>query len=151
MSKSFSREFEVIWADLDPNGHMRHTAYMDYAAQVRLAFLTEHGFTLEKFHKLMVGPVLFREYTDYVREVRAGERIRVNLELTGLSDNRKHWAFRHSIYKSDGELAAVINVRGAWFSLRERRVAPAPEELQVALKDIPLAEDYAAIGGGAKG
>lgn len=147
MSKPFQREFDVIWADLDPNGHMRHTAYMDYGAQVRLAFLNEHGFTLERFHRLRVGPILFREYTDYLREVRAGERIRVTLELTGLSENRKHWAFRHKVFKHDGELAAVINVRGAWFSLAERRVIPAPDELEAAVKAIPRAGDFQPITG----
>lgn len=145
MSQIFTREFDVIWADLDPNGHMRHTAYMDYAAQVRLAFLTEHGFTLAKFQQARVGPILFREETDYLREVRAGERIAVGLELVGLSENRKHWAFRHPIYKTDGELAATVTVRGAWFSLTERKVVPAPEALETVVAHIPRAADFALL------
>lgn len=147
MSQPFQREYDVIWADLDPNGHMRHTAYMDYGAQVRLAFLDAHGFTMSRFQKLMVGPVLFREYTDYIREVRANEHITVTLELTGLSENHKHWAFRHKVYKQNGELAAVINVRGAWLSLSERRIVPAPGELEQAVAQIPRAEDFAPITG----
>jgi len=145
MSQIFTREFDVIWADLDPNGHMRHTAYMDYAAQVRLAFLTEHGFTLAKFQQARVGPILFREETDYRREVRAGERITVGLELIGLSANRKHWAFRQPIYKASGELAATVTVRGAWFSLTERKVVPAPEALEAVVEKMPHAADFAPI------
>lgn len=38
MSKEFYKEFQVIWADMDPNRHMRHTAYNDYAAQLRVSF-----------------------------------------------------------------------------------------------------------------
>ena len=28
---TFSKNFEPIWADMDPNQHMRHTAYNNYA------------------------------------------------------------------------------------------------------------------------
>lgn len=154
MSNSFYRDYDIIWANLDPNGHMRHTAYMDYGAQVRLAYLQDNGFTLAEFQKLMVGPVLFRECTDYLQEVRAGQTIRVHLELSGISENRKHWAMRHVIYRlKDGQPAdkpadkpaAIIDVRGAWFSLTERKVIPAPEMLEKIVKDIPRTEDFAMI------
>ena len=31
--KLFTRSFEVRWADLDANRHLRHTAYLDYATR----------------------------------------------------------------------------------------------------------------------
>ena len=48
----YSKSYDVRWADLDPNFHMRHTAYNDYAAQVRLNFLQDRGITLEKMKEL---------------------------------------------------------------------------------------------------
>ena len=141
----FSRSFDVIWADLDANAHMRHTAYMDYAAQVRLAWLFEMGFSIERLAAAGVGPVLFHEATQYRREVRGGERIVVALELTGLSDNRKHWRFRQPIHKEGGELAAVVEVQGAWLDLRARKIAPPPPELLAAVERWPRASDFALI------
>lgn len=143
MSKPYQQEFEVRWADLDPNGHMRHTAYMDCAAQARVGFLNADGFTLERFRALGIGPVLFREEAQYLREVRANERLRVTTEIAGLSPNRKHWRIRHQIFKADGELACVVNVQGAWLDLRARKIVPSPAELTQAMEKVPRTQDFA--------
>jgi acyl-CoA thioester hydrolase len=141
----FSRNYEVIWADLDANAHMRHTAYMDYAAQVRLAWLFEMGFSIERLNSAGVGPILFTETTSYRREVRGGERIEVAMELVGLSENRKHWRIRQPILKQGGELAALVEVQGAWLDLRARKVAPPPPELLAAIELWPRSADFALI------
>ena len=144
----FERSYEVIWADLDANAHMRHTAYMDYAAQVRLAWLQEMGFSIERLQQAGVGPVLFSESTRYMKEVRGGERITVGFELIGLSANRKHWRMRQPITKHGGETAAIVEVQGAWLDLKARRVAPPPTELLEAVERWPRAADYAEISAG---
>ncbi len=140
------REFRVRWADLDPNGHLRHTAYMDYAAQARVALLHDYGFTLERFQELRLGPVLFREETRYLHEVRANERVSVTTELSGLSANGKHWRMRHCIFKADGTLACVVDVQGAWLDLRTRRIATPPAELVQAMEQAPRTRDFAEFG-----
>ena len=143
MSQGYEKSFTVIWADLDPNAHMRHSAYADYGAQARIGFLTEHGFGLREFHKLGLGPILFREDLKYTREVRANEAIRVTCEATGISPNKKHWRIRHRIFRQDGELACTIDCQGAWFDLVNRKVVPAPAELQVVMDKMPKSADYA--------
>src|SRR5215472_7928791 len=137
MSESYAKTFEVIWADLDPNAHMRHSAYADYGAQARVGFLTEHGFGLKEFHRHSIGPILFREDLKYHREIRPGERIRVTCEAVGVSPNLKHWRIRHRIYRQDGELACTIDCQGAWFDLTQRKVIPAPAELQAVMEKMP--------------
>jgi acyl-CoA thioester hydrolase len=145
----FNRSFDVIWADLDANAHMRHTAYMDYAAQVRVAWLMEMGFSIERLNTAGVGPILFTETTSYRREVRGGERIEVAMELIGLSENRKHWRIRQPIFKGargqGGELAALVEVQGAWLDLRARKVAAPPPELLAAIERWPRSADFALI------
>ncbi|HEX5339275.1 MAG TPA: acyl-CoA thioesterase [Gammaproteobacteria bacterium] len=143
MSTPYTHSFDIRWADLDPNGHMRHTAYMDYAAQARVGFLAADGFTLERFQKLHIGPVLFHESTDYLHEVRANERITVSTEVSGLSPNRKHWRIRHRIFNQHDKLACVVNVQGAWLDLVARRIVPAPAELLRAMEQAPRSDDYA--------
>ncbi|MCP4459371.1 MAG: thioesterase [Cytophagales bacterium] len=63
------RAFTVIWANLDPNRHMRHSAYNDYAAQVRLEFFTEFGLDLKSLSDQDVGAILSREETKFFKEV----------------------------------------------------------------------------------
>ena len=143
MSERYEKTFEIRWADLDPNAHMRHSAYADYGAQARVGFLSEHGFTLSQFQKLHLGPVLFREDLKYVKEIRANERIRVTCEAVGVSPNRKHWRIRHRIFRQDGELACTIDCQGAWFDLVNRKVVPASAELEAVMAKMPRSEDYA--------
>lgn len=143
MRGNYTKTFDIRWADLDPNGHMRHSAYADYGAQARVGFLADHGFTLEHFRRLHLGPVLFREDIRYLREIHANERITVTCEAVGQSPNRKHWRIRHRIHRADGELACIIDCQGAWFDLATRKVVPAPAELDAALQQMPRSEDYA--------
>ncbi|MGH8279248.1 MAG: acyl-CoA thioesterase [Gammaproteobacteria bacterium] len=143
MSIDYQEEFEVRWADLDPNGHLRHTVYMDCAAQARVGFLNAAGFTLERFRAFGIGPILFREEAQYLHEVRANERLRVTAEISGISSNHKHWRIRHNIYKSDGKLACIVNVEGAWLDLRARKIATPPPELIAAMEQAPRTEDFA--------
>lgn len=142
MSTEYQEEFEVRWADLDPNGHLRHTAYMDCAAQARVGFLNAAGFTLERFRAIGIGPVLFREEAQYLREVRANERLRVTTAVSGISSNRKHWRIRHHIYKADGKLACVVNVQGTWLDLRARKIAMPPADLITAMEQAPRSDDF---------
>ena len=143
MSADYAKSFPIRWADLDPNAHMRHSAYADYGAQARVGFLSEHGFTLGQFQKLRLGPILFREDLRYFREIRPNETIRVTCEAVGISPNLKHWRIRHRIYRQDGELACTIDCQGAWFDLVNRKVVPAPAELAETMGRMPRAEDYA--------
>lgn len=143
MTATYVKTFEVIWADLDPNAHMRHSAYADYGAQARIGFLTEHGFGLKEFHQSRLGPILFREDLRYLREIRPGEKITVTCEAVGISPNRKHWKIRHRIYRQDGELACVIDCQGAWFDLAQRKVISAPPALATVMEKMPRSEDYA--------
>ena len=143
MSAAYAKSFQVRWADLDPNAHMRHSAYADYGAQARIGFLTEHGFGLSEMHKHRVGPILFREDLRYLREVRANEKITVTCEAVGVSPNGKHWKIRHRILRQDGEVACTIECQGAWFDLAARKVIPAPAELKAVMDKMPRSEDYA--------
>lgn len=142
---SFESRCEVRWADLDPNGHVRHTVFMDWATQCRVAALAALGLTPRRFQELGCGPVLFREETDYLREVDAGDRVTVALELVGASADWKHFAIRHRLTKGDGAHCATVLVRGAWFDLRTRKVVPPPAEIGAAFASFPRAADYAEI------
>ena len=45
MSKVFTKSFEICWDDVDANGHLRSTRYLQYAVSARLGFLREAGWS----------------------------------------------------------------------------------------------------------
>jgi acyl-CoA thioester hydrolase len=142
MSTEYVKTYDVRWADLDVNFHMRHTAFNDYCAQVRLNFLQDRGLTLEKMRELNLGPVLFTEYTDFMKEVRPGDTIQVNLKIAAMTPDGRKWKMRHEVFRGDGKKAAVINVSGAWFDTAKRSVVAPPLMMQRMFLDLPKTDDF---------
>ncbi|WP_230471225.1 acyl-CoA thioesterase [Hymenobacter jejuensis] len=142
---SFERTFTVIWADMDPNVHMRHSAYNDYAAQTRLDFLAQNGFSMQKFAELAIGPILFREDTRFMKEIHLSETIHVTSELAGLNEDASRWRIVHIIRKSNGQVAASVTVDGAWLDLKRRKLTVPPADLAELMRAAPRHESYADI------
>jgi len=125
----FKVPFTTTWSDFDPNAHMRHTAYNDYAAEVRSRFFTHHGFSLSEFAKHNVGPILFEENTRFFREILVGEDITATLELIGASSKFERFKFKHTIIKNDSVIAAEIKIYGAWIDLTKRKLTVPPQKM----------------------
>ena len=138
----YEKTFTVRWADCDANGHMRNTAYSEYAIEVRMDYLTEQGFGFDKFLETKIGPVLLREEIDYLRELRMGERVAVDFVALGLSPDGARFRMRHEFVRADGKPCGRITLDGGWMDLRTRRLAPPPEALQAVLRAAPRAETW---------
>ncbi|MFI6488874.1 acyl-CoA thioesterase [Streptomyces sp. NPDC050564] len=77
MSKVFKKCFEVRWDDVDLNGHLRNTRYLEYAATARLGFLIEWGWSPRAVHKAGFAAVTLGDEVRYVREVFPAEVVTV--------------------------------------------------------------------------
>ena len=132
--------YRTRWADMDPNGHMRHSAYADYAADQRLVLLAAWGYDIKEFARLRLGPILFREETIFLKEVHIGEEIRVNSRLRTVNDDGTRWSITHTIYKADGRVAATVAVDGAWLDLDRRKLTTPPAALGEAFRTLPAYE-----------
>lgn len=139
---------EVRWADLDANGHARHTAFLDWATHGRLMAFASQGITSARLHELGVGPVLFREEVDYLREVGGDDRITVTFGFAGASADWKHFRIQHVLTRQDGIACARVLVRGAWFDLRQRKVVVPPDAIARACAALPRAADFAIFATG---
>lgn len=124
----YEQTFDVRWADLDANRHLRNTAYSEYATHLRFRFLADHGYDQARFGQLQIGPVVFREETRFLKEVLASDRITVGMEVREMTRQGK-WHIRHPVRRGDGQLAAVVDLEGAFFSLATRRLTRPPAEL----------------------
>jgi acyl-CoA thioester hydrolase len=142
---SFEVEFNTKWADFDPNRHMRHTAYNDYAAEVRIRYFAHVGFPVDEIAADGIGPILFTEFTSFRREIHTGEKITANAKLLGVSEDKRKWKIRHEIFNEAGKLAATIEVYGAWIDLHKRKLTILPEKYEGLLNGLEKTDDFEVI------
>lgn len=135
-------EGQVLWAQIDANQHMRHTAYADFAAQARLAMLESLGLKPSVLYGYKIGPVLFREELIYLREVGINEHIKVTCEISKARRDGSRWSIRHDLYRGDGIKAAIVVADGAWIDMEKRKLALLPAELSALFMQAPRSKDY---------
>lgn len=141
----YKQSFTTRWADFDPNRHMRHSAYYDYAAETRVRFFSEHGFSIDDFARIQIGPILFNECCSFFKEIKLGENITVNMQLIAASENLEKWRFKHQIFNMVGKLAAEVEVYGAWIDLKARKLTAPPSHVIALFKESLDQADFEII------
>ncbi len=139
---TFEVEFNTKWSDFDPNRHMRHTAYNDYAAEARIRYFAHAGHPVDELAKDHIGPILFEEFTSFKKEIQTGQSVTVNCKLLGLSEDKRKWKIRHEILTSNGQLSAVIEVFGAWIDLEKRKLRTLPESYMDLLDGMDKTQHF---------
>lgn len=124
----FKQEIRVRWSDIDHNQHVRHSAYYDYGAVIRIAFFNAIGFDMQRLSEAKLGPVLFKESCSFFAEIRIHELIVIDLKKGVISEDGSKWAFYHDLHREDGKLAAQIAVEGAWMDTEKRKITAPPRE-----------------------
>ncbi|WP_374350636.1 acyl-CoA thioesterase [Chitinimonas sp.] len=143
--ESFRHTIEVRWSDCDANQHVRHSAYADFCTHARIEWLRSHGFGFEQFQAHAFGPVIFKEWTEYLKEVKMSERLTIVVAISGLSEDSSRFRIRHDILKEDGRLAARHEVAGAWLDLRARKLMPPPAALATIFAALEHTSDFEQI------
>lgn len=138
----YSKKIQIRWADIDANGHLRHSVYYDFAVLARMAFLNEHGVTMELFQSLKMGPILFREEAIFRREIHLEDEITVHIELLKTTEDFSRWTIRHEFVKSDGTHCAYLVIDATWLDLEKRKLCMPTEVIQKAFAALPRAEDF---------
>lgn len=139
----YKQAFTTRWADFDPNRHMRHSAYYDYAAETRVRFFAENSFSIDDFARIQIGPILFKESCSFFKEIKLGGNITVNMQLVAASENLERWRFKHEIFNEAGDLAAELEVFGAWIDLKARKLtAPPPHVIALFKESLEQVDFY---------
>jgi acyl-CoA thioester hydrolase len=139
---AYSGTYDIRWADLDANGHVNYSAFIDAAADLRYRFFAERGFPPETFLKIGVGAVYSSIAASFLREVLVGERISISYFLTGMSPKGIRWKIHHDIFKSNGKKAVVLDLEGVVFDLNSRRPTQPSPELLDAFLQIPRSPTF---------
>lgn len=138
----FEKKMMAGWGDMDFNSHMRNTAFLDKAGDIRMLFMSENGFSMSEFKRLNIGPVVMKDDISYFKEVMLLDALTVTLALAGMSQDGSRWLLRSDIYRGDGKLAARITSAGGWLDLTARKLLVPPPTLLAAWQSLHQTDDF---------
>jgi acyl-CoA thioester hydrolase len=150
MLPSFAKQFLAGWRCMDFNAHMANTAYLDMAADVRFAFLAEHGLPASEFRRLGVGPVVRRDEIEYFREIGLHASVTVTYAIAGLSDDGARWIVENEFFSENAVRCATLRSTGGWLDLRARKLVAPPPELRAIIQHAPRTPDFRVLSGGSQ-
>ena len=127
---------------MDANGHMGNTSYLDLAADVRMAFLADHGFPPTELRRMELGPVVQREEIEYFREIGLHETVTVTYAVLAMSPDGTRFTIENEIFLANGDRAAVVRSTGGWLDLRARKLVVPPPALFAAFSKVPRAPGF---------
>jgi acyl-CoA thioester hydrolase len=142
----FKKTLFAGWGDMDFNSHMRNTAYLDKAVDVRMLYFASCGFSMSEFMRLRIGPVVMKDEVEYFREFKLLDEMSVTFSLAGLSEDASRMMLRNDFYRGE-ELAARVTSTGGWLDLAARKLVTPPEELATALRNLGNSDDFQVLPG----
>jgi len=129
----FEKMLYARWGDMDFNGHMKNTAYLDASADVRMFFFEANGFSMREFETRRIGPVITRDELEYFRELRLLEPVRVTLAAKEIGEDGR-FVLVNEFFRTDGKQAARVTSHGGWLDLDRRKFTVPPAELRRLLE-----------------
>ncbi len=139
----FSIPVSLRWADLDPNFHLRHSVYYDFAATARVEFLEACGLSTQLMIEQHFGPILFREEALFKKEVRPGDALHITVMVTKLRKDASRFSFRHELIRSsDNAVCAIMHVDGAWIDTQKRKLTAPPAFAIALMEKAARSEDF---------
>ncbi len=138
----FLKNIEIRWSDLDPNFHVRHSAYYDYAASARIEFLQQNGITVNFMKDNAFGVVIFREECVFKRELVMTDKVSINMTLLKATPDYSRWSIQHTIFKNGDTISAVLNLDGSWIDIIKRKLTIPPGDVVKTFSDLPRAENF---------
>ena len=138
---SFSKIISIRWSDIDPNFHMRHSAYYDFGAQQRIEIIESLGLTLKLMQEQQFGPILFREECVFKKEIRLSDTITIHTRLAKRNADASRWTIQHDFTSTDNTCCAILTVDGAWIDTRQRKLlSPMPKIVTDIFDTFPVVE-----------
>jgi acyl-CoA thioester hydrolase len=138
----FSALYEVRWTDINANRHVRYSAYVDAAAEMRYHFLSQTNFPPQEMERLGMGLVYTSMMVNFYREVLLGETLTLTFALAGLSPQGIRWKVRHDFLKANGKKAVELVLEGAFLNLHTRQPSIPLPGMMAAFQSIPRSADF---------
>ena len=150
MSEIFEKTFHVGWANVDFNGHLANTAFLELAIDARMFFFAENGFSIHEFQRRRFGPVVLKDEIEYYKEMYMLDKIRITFQSAGLNKDASRFKIRNEFFREDGRLSARLTTTGGWLGFETRKLIVPPKELADAMKSLVKTDDFEEIRSKAK-
>lgn len=138
---AFIMPVQLRWSDFDPNFHLRHSVYYDWGAMCRLEFLSRHGLGIKVMEESHFGPILWKEECVFRKEIRMGDDVKLDIQLSKARQDFSRWSIQHTITRN-GDVAALISVDGAWIDTEKRKLATPPPIVVEVFSSMPKKEEF---------
>jgi acyl-CoA thioester hydrolase len=113
---------------IDVNDHM-NVAYYVLAFDLGIDTIWQQfGITADYIRDRRLSTFAVESHIEYLRELRAGEPIRISTQLLAFDEKRIH-QFMRMYHADDGFLAATSEWMNLHVDLESRRVAPWPDDV----------------------
>jgi acyl-CoA thioester hydrolase len=125
VSGPFQVRLEVRSYELDIQGHVTTSAYLQYADHTRWKLLEAAGVDLEEMRRTGVGPVTLETTVRFVRELRLGHEVDVSC-VFDWPGGRTGRVTQQLCRADDGDLVAELRSVGGILDLTARKLVPDP-------------------------
>jgi acyl-CoA thioester hydrolase len=142
MTVVFEHAFRVGWADVDFNAHMRNSAFLDRASDIRILYFDSIGLGVKELIGLRIGPVVREDNMEYFRELFLMDEFKGTHQVAGLAPDCSRYRLRNEFWKLDGQLACRITTTGGYIHLDRRKLVAPPAPVQEVLRAIARTEDF---------
>ena len=124
--KVFLTEFQVRGYELDGNGHVNHSVYLNYAEHARWEMLEQGSGSVDYFKKAGVAPVIVRAEVDYREACVTGEWLVIETVVLELKSRTAR--IRQSIKKKGTKKEAALVIVTAVCVNAEGKAVSMPED-----------------------
>lgn len=128
-----SQDLDVLFCDLDPNGHVNNARYFGWLEEARFSYLRLVGIDLSQ--DAPIRPVLASTTMDFLRPIFWPERVRVEAKMTRIGRTSLTMDYRIS---SLGQQAVVATASAVVVLClpSSNRPAPIPESYRDAIRKL---------------
>lgn len=138
----FYKEFEIRWSELDANNHVANYSYTKFMNEVRIAYMLKNGVEKDFTDKRNMGPVVFHEHFHYIKEIKAFEKVKIDVQMKGHSEDFKFLNFVHHMYNSSGEISLYSEIMFGWMDLTSRKLVIPHQNYIEGYKRMKKTDDY---------
>ena len=121
---TFRTDLTVRSSDLDTNGHVRGSVYLDYADHARWEWLRAAGVSLDDLRAAGLGPVSLETTIRWLAELRPGDSFSVTAAFRW--GEGKTSTVAQELVRPDGTVVAEVTGVGGLLDLARRRLVPDP-------------------------
>jgi len=123
----FKFKTKTLPIHIDSFGHVNNSSYLVLYEEARWDILNQGNWEVEKIKKEKIGPVLLNVNLSFKREIKLGEVIQINSQLSEIK-NKKVIKFYQEMLSDEGDVASTALFEIGLFDLSKRKLINLTDE-----------------------